>query len=182
MNAEADARRSVRFTNVNSHEEIINVAARDAVDARARAEGHDSDAQRDAPAISDALAVLQRPDVAEAMRVMQRYFDTVGKQQSNPEQASATNAQERQAAPPARAPSGNKAIIKPAVTNNLAVITIFWSLGGCFLLFGAFKAKVSTIGGGIAVFALYGIVQGCLIVFILLVTGASVACLGGVGL
>ena len=154
--SEPEVARSVRFSAADPHQPVAKTV--------------------DAPDISDALAVLQRSDVVQAMSVMQRYFDTVGKQsQPQPEQVSATNA----TALPVHRPSGDKALIKPAVTNNLAVITVIWTIGGCFLLFGAFQAKLTNTDGGVGVFALYGIVQSCLIVFILLVTGVCVVVVGG---
>ena len=149
--SEPEVARSVRFSAADPHQPVAKTV--------------------DAPDISDALAVLQRSDVVQAMSVMQRYFNTVGKQsQPQPEHVSATNA----TALPVHRPRGDNALIKPAVTNNLAVITVIWTIGGCFLLFGAFKAKLTNTDGGVGVFALYGIVQSCLIVFILLVTGVCV--------
>ena len=158
--SEPEVARSVRFAAADPHQPVAKTG--------------------DAPDISDALAVLQRSDVVQAMSVMQRYFDTVGKQSlPQPEQVSATNAKERDTTLPVHRPSGDKALIKPAVTNNLAVITVIWTIGGCFLLFGACKAKLTNTDGGVGVFALYGIVQSCLIVFILLVTGVCVVVVGG---
>lgn len=101
-----------------------------------------------------ALAAMQHPEVAAAINaaiigVLQRYSTA-----QIPD-----NAQ-------------NSSAIKPIMRNNLFIITLAWTILGLFLLFAATQA--GSLGGQIATFTIYGIVQVLLAIFILIVTTKQV--------
>lgn len=108
----------------------------------------------------NALAALRRPEVASALGVLQRY-----------------SSRQQPAARPVSSRSSNRASvfkkIQPIVRNNLFITTVVWTLLGLFLLYAADR---STTGSeySLSIFAVYGLVQCTLAVFILRVTSKQV--------
>ena len=88
----------------------------------------------DIAAAINAIALLQRPDVAAALAVLQRVSNLKRNEQVN---------FNRSEAAPAAAKSKRAArkLIKPAVTNNLFVITVLWNIIGMFLLYAADRCE-----------------------------------------
>ena len=88
----------------------------------------------DIAAAINAIALLQRPDVAAALAVLQRVSNLKCNEQFNVNRSEAAPA----AAKPKRAA---RKLIKPAVTNNLFVITVLWNIIGMFLLYAADRCE-----------------------------------------
>ena len=88
----------------------------------------------DIAAAINAIALLQRPDVAAALAVLQRVSNLKCNEQVNVNRSEAAPA----AAKPKRAA---RKLIKPAVTNNLFVITVLWNIIGMFLLYAADRCE-----------------------------------------
>jgi len=90
----------------------------------------------DIAAAINAIALLQRPDVAAALAVLQRVSNLKCNERVKCNEHVNVN---RSEAAPASAKSKRAArkLIKPAVTNNLFVITVLWNIIGMFLLYAA---------------------------------------------
>jgi hypothetical protein len=115
----------------------------------------------------NALVALQQPGVTAALAVLQQYSN----QTPNPHlDCENSLLSESSGDGSSRKQTSFQKKIRPVFRNNLFVITVLWTLLGLFILYGS-QSKDTT---SIAIFAVYGIVQSTLAIFILIVTSKQV--------